>query len=182
MTDDRLRTMLQTQEGELDFQTYYVRRGHRDRVTGLRFDGAGSAAPAPGVLEALRGARVRDRRAVEPADLDRPDPGRARCPGGDCRSRRADGARSARSWREQRCAGRRPTCSRSLGNEASPVGVARLYAGLADSLVFDSRDAELADAVREAGLRPHVTDTIMRDPEARRRLAAAALDAAGAAR
>jgi LPPG:FO 2-phospho-L-lactate transferase len=71
---------------------------------------------------------------------------------------------------------------RSLGHEASPVGVARLYAGLADSLVFDSRDAELADAVREAGLRPHVTDTIMRDPEARRRLAAAALDAAGAAR
>ena len=58
VTDDRLRTMLQTQEGELDFQTYYVRRGHRDRVTGLRFDGAGSAAPAPGVLEALRGARV----------------------------------------------------------------------------------------------------------------------------
>jgi LPPG:FO 2-phospho-L-lactate transferase len=70
----------------------------------------------------------------------------------------------------------------SLGHEASPVGVARLYQGLADSLVLDRRDAGLVPAVQDVGLHPTVTDTIMRDPEARRRLAAAALDAAGAAR
>jgi LPPG:FO 2-phospho-L-lactate transferase len=181
VTDDRLRTMLQTPEGELDFQTYYVRRGHRDRVTGLRFDGARSAAPAPGVLEALREARVV---IVSPSNpLISIGPILA-VPGVREAIAGRGGPTVAVSPIVEGAALRGPAADmlRSLGHEASPVGVARLYAGLADSLVFDSRDAELAEAVREAGLRPHVTDTIMRNPEARRRLAAATLDAAGAAR
>ena len=55
-TDDRLRTKVQTDAGELDFQEWFVARGHRDRVTGLRYEGAESARPAPGVLEAIGAA------------------------------------------------------------------------------------------------------------------------------
>src|SRR5262252_6790804 len=55
-TDDRLRTMIGTPDGEIDFQTYYVRHAHADTVTGIRFDGAASARPAPGVEDALIGA------------------------------------------------------------------------------------------------------------------------------
>jgi LPPG:FO 2-phospho-L-lactate transferase len=57
-TDDRLRTRIVTDGGELDFQKWFVARGHRDRVEDVRFEGAEDATPAPGVLE-----------AIEPADL-----------------------------------------------------------------------------------------------------------------
>lgn len=55
VTDDRLRTQVQTESTGvwLDFQTYFVRRRHQDRVVSVRFEGAGSAAPAPGVLAAI---------------------------------------------------------------------------------------------------------------------------------
>jgi hypothetical protein len=46
------------------------------------------------------------------------------------------------------------------------VGIARLYAPFVGTLVVDEADAEHADAVRAAGLRCVVTDTIMRDPAA----------------
>lgn len=59
VTDGRVRTMLRTAEaGWIDFQTYFVRRRHRDRVLEVRFDGAGDARPAPGVLEAVAAADV----------------------------------------------------------------------------------------------------------------------------
>jgi LPPG:FO 2-phospho-L-lactate transferase len=57
-TDDPLRTKIQTGEGELDFQEWFVARGHRDPVIGLRYEGAEEATPAPGVLEAIEGAEL----------------------------------------------------------------------------------------------------------------------------
>jgi LPPG:FO 2-phospho-L-lactate transferase len=57
-TDDPLRTKIQTEGGELDFQEWFVARSHRDRVTGVRFEGAEAARPAPGVLEAIEAAEL----------------------------------------------------------------------------------------------------------------------------
>ena len=51
-----------------------------------------------------------------------------------------------------------------LGHEPSALGVAKLYAPVAGTLVIDEVDAGLADAVRAEGLRCVVTDTIMSDP------------------
>jgi LPPG:FO 2-phospho-L-lactate transferase len=55
-SDDPVRTFLTTSAGELDFQTWFVGRRHADEVLGLRYDGAESAAPAPGVLDAIAAA------------------------------------------------------------------------------------------------------------------------------
>ena len=55
-TDDRLRTMVTVADGEIDFQTYVVRRRHRDPILGLRFSGAEQARPAPGVLDSIESA------------------------------------------------------------------------------------------------------------------------------
>lgn len=55
-TDDEVRTIVSTPDGELDFQTYFVRRRHTDPILGIRFAGAESAAPAPGVIEAIESA------------------------------------------------------------------------------------------------------------------------------
>ena len=49
-----------------------------------------------------------------------------------------------------------------LGAEVSAVGVAREYLGLCDVLVVDTQDAGLSDAISSVGIRPAVTDTIMR--------------------
>jgi LPPG:FO 2-phospho-L-lactate transferase len=56
-SDDPVRTRIHTPAGTwLDFQEYFVLRGHSDDVAGLDFAGAAEAHPAPGVLEALRAA------------------------------------------------------------------------------------------------------------------------------
>ncbi len=53
-----------------------------------------------------------------------------------------------------------------LGHESSVVGVARLYAELAGTLVVDTADADLAAAVEAEGVRCVVAPTIMSDPAA----------------
>jgi LPPG:FO 2-phospho-L-lactate transferase len=57
-TDDRLRTKIVTADRELDFQEWFVGRGHRDEVVGVRYEGAESSRPAPGVLEAIGEAEL----------------------------------------------------------------------------------------------------------------------------
>jgi LPPG:FO 2-phospho-L-lactate transferase len=66
----------------------------------------------------------------------------------------------------------------SLGHEASALGVARQYTGIADVFVLDSVDADLDAPIRALGLRTLVTDTIMADDAGRARLAAEVLAAA----
>ena len=53
MSNDRVRTRVCTPAGDLEFQTYFVKRRARDRVTAMRFEGAAEARPAPGLLEAI---------------------------------------------------------------------------------------------------------------------------------
>src|SRR6478609_526810 len=179
-TDDRLRTIIGTAEGEIDFQTYYVRRGHSDVVTSIRFDGAETATPAPGVIEALRDARAI---VIAPSNpLISIEPILA-----------VAAVREQLAARTATCVAVSPIVAgralrgpaaamlESLGHEASPAGVAAIYQGLADVLVVDAQDAELAARVEQLGMRAVVVDTIMRDAAARERLARAALDAAGIA-
>jgi LPPG:FO 2-phospho-L-lactate transferase len=51
-----------------------------------------------------------------------------------------------------------------LGHEASVVGVARIYAEVAGTLVIDTADADLAGAVEAEGVRCVVAPTIMSGP------------------
>src|SRR4051794_32930626 len=58
MTDDRVRTQLRTADGWLDFQDYFVRRGHTDEVLELRYDGAAAAMVTSEVVDAIGAADV----------------------------------------------------------------------------------------------------------------------------
>jgi hypothetical protein len=62
-----------------------------------------------------------------------------------------------------------------LAGGTSPAHVASQYKGLIDALVVDEADADDLDGLAE--VRPIVTRTLMTDPEARKRLAEAALGA-----
>lgn len=55
MSDDPVRTVVETADGDLAFQEYFVRDGSRPRVSGFRFEGAAAARPDPALLEAFAG-------------------------------------------------------------------------------------------------------------------------------
>lgn len=58
MTDDRVRTVVETEAGLLDFQQYFVRESCEPVVRSLQFQGAGQAKAAEGALEALENSDV----------------------------------------------------------------------------------------------------------------------------
>jgi len=173
-TDDRLRTWLDTPAGELPFQEWFVARGHRDEVDGVRFEGAEAAGPAPGVLEALEAA---DLIAIAPSNpfvsigpilavagirellAERTAPVVAVSPLIGGQAVRGPAARML---------------SRLRGG-TGPQHVADCYGGLLDAIVIDE-----ADAADDAGVRTIVTRTLMEDAEGRRRVAEAVLEGAGA--
>lgn len=56
-SDDPIRTHVQISDGTwIDFQTYFVRRRHRDRVAAIEYRGIESATPAAGVTAAITDA------------------------------------------------------------------------------------------------------------------------------
>ncbi len=58
MSNSRVETRIGTPIGELSFEEYFVQRWYQDPVESVRFAGASDAEPAPGVIEAIRGAQV----------------------------------------------------------------------------------------------------------------------------
>lgn len=180
VTDDRLRTLVDTPAGRVAFQEYFVRRQHADAVLGLTFDGADAARPAPGVLDAVRDTDVL---VVAPSNPFLSVEPLLAVPG----VRDALRATSARRVAVSPIVGGRalkgPAAQvlETLGHEVSALGVARLYTGLVDVMCVDEADAALADPIRDLGLDVVVTDTIMGGPAGRERLARELLAAVGPA-
>jgi len=177
MTEQRVETRLDVvssgEDLDLHFQEYWVRRGGRDDVKAIRFEGVGTASPAPGVLA-----------AIEAADAI------VICPSNPVVSigpiLAIDGVRAAVSLRPvvgvSPIVGGRPLAGMAdrlmpvVGLEVSAAGAARAYEGLVDAWVIDGADARLAERVRgETGARVAVTDTVMRDDEVAEQVARAAL-------
>src|SRR5262245_6400854 len=171
-TDDRLRTWIDTPAGEFAFQEWFVARGHRDEVDGVRFEG--DAGPAPGVVDALESADlllvapsnpyvsigpILAVPAIRAALVARRVPAVAISP--------LIGGRAVRGPADRMLA--------RLAGGTSPGHVAAQYTGLIDALVVDEEDAHDLDGVGE--VRPIVTRTLMTDDDARKRLAEAALGA-----
>lgn len=170
MTDDRVATLIDTPDGRLDFQEYFVARHHADAVHGIILDGIESATPTPAALRAiaeaeaivfcpsnpfvsigpilaLAGLRAALDDAAAPVVVVSP------IVGGEALK------------------GPAATMMQGLGHEVSALGVARIYAGLADGVVIDSVDRELSDAIEALGMRVLITDTIMRNTNDREQLA-----------
>ncbi|HKP18137.1 MAG TPA: 2-phospho-L-lactate transferase [Gaiellaceae bacterium] len=176
-TDDRLRTIVETPNGAFPLQEWFVRRRHEDPVDGLRFEGADTAEPAPGVIEAIEEASLV---VIAPSN-----------PYISIWPILAVGAIHATVQRK-----RTPVVAVSpvIGGKAvkgpvdamlerlaggtSPVHVARCYPGLLDALVIDEADAAGAAALEAARVRPHVTRTLMTDARTSQLLVEAVLEAA----
>jgi LPPG:FO 2-phospho-L-lactate transferase len=143
-TDDRLRTKIGTADGELDFQEWFVAREHSDTVTGVRYEGAEAAAPAPGVLEAVDAAELIVIAPSNPFVSILPI---LAVPG--IREAVAAKRMAAISPLVGGKAFRGPLAEMlvSLGHEASPAGTAEVYGDLVDVLVVAPGDSGPAGAV-----------------------------------
>lgn len=175
-SDEPQRTMVRVDEGWIAFQEYFVRRGQRDAVREVRFDGPGS--PGPGVLEAIGTSDVV---IVAPSNpLVSIGPILAIHGLRDAlRATRAPVVAISPIVGGHAIKGPAAAMLETLGHEVSAAGVAALYADFVDVMIIDEADAALAARVRDTGPRAVVTATIMRDPGSRARLAQSALDAAG---
>ncbi len=185
VTDDPLRTRVTLAEAsplgpagtEVGFQDYFVRLHHDVAVNSVRFEGAGAARPSSGVMESLEQA---DTIVV--------------CPSNPVVSigpvLAVPGVREILATRRTRVVAVSPIIAGAalkgpadrlmaeLGTEASVVGLARLYAPWAGTLVVDTADAERAADVEAEGVRCIVTPTVMSSPERAADLARVVVDAA----
>ncbi|MHB8439479.1 MAG: 2-phospho-L-lactate transferase [Acidimicrobiales bacterium] len=179
MSDDPVRTVitLAADGREVAFQEYFVRLGHQVAVQAVRFDGASTAHPAPGVLETLTDAETIVVCPSNPIVSIGPIlavPGIADV----LRRRRADVVAVSPIVAGAALKGPADRMMAELGEESSVVGVARRYRDTVGTLVVDLADAAHARAVEELGLRCVVTRTVMRDIEDAVALSEAVLDAA----
>jgi LPPG:FO 2-phospho-L-lactate transferase len=177
MTDDRVRTRLRAEDGWLDFQDYFVRRGSAPIIREISYAGASEAAANPDFLAALgdesldmvvicpsnpflsidpilslRGIRETLRKSVAPIVAVSPIIGGKAVKG--------------------------PTAKlmAELGLPISAAAVARHYSDILDVYVADDADA---DEVADLGIPVTLTRTLMLSREDRDALARTVLAAAG---
>ncbi|MBV8599344.1 MAG: 2-phospho-L-lactate transferase [Actinobacteria bacterium] len=175
-TDDPLRTFVETPAGTFGFQTWFVGRGHRDEVDALHYAGAPEADAAPGVVAAIDDADLIVFAPSNPYVSIGPILAVAEIRAAVARRRvpcvavsPLVGGRAVKGPADRMLA--------RLAGGTTPAHVASCYEGLVDALVFDEADAP---AELPRSVRPVVTRTLMHDDDARRRLAHAVVDAAGA--
>ncbi len=168
MSDQLVRTIVETDEGDLAFQEYFVHRRCEPRVKGFRFDGADRAEPAPGAREAIESA---DAVIICPSNpwvsidpilrilpkIEKPVFAVSPIIGGETVKGPA-----AKMYRE-------------LGIEPSALAVARHYRGLASGFVWDKIDQQLEGDVMGLSMKTLVTNTLMNSHEYRKQLAQAVL-------
>lgn len=178
MSDDRVATVVELLDGRtVTFQEYFVQLRHGVPVTGVRFVGAAEARLQPAAELAIRDAEVV---VVAPSNpIVSIGPIRA-IAGVDelLAARRSSVVAVSPIVGGAALKGPADRMLVELGHEASVVGVARLYAPIAGTLVIDPADAALASAVEAAGMRCVVQPSVMSTPEVGAALARAVLDAA----
>jgi len=174
-TDAPVKTKLETEQGWMDFQPWFVGERCEPRVSALKYEGAENAQPSPEALAAIREADViliapsNPLLSIEPmlameglAEAVRTSPapviGVSPLIGG-----KAVKGPLARLLSD-------------LGLPGGAHGAARRYHGLLDGFLVDSGDAADIEAIRADGVAVLATDILMPNPEAAERVARAMLD------
>jgi LPPG:FO 2-phospho-L-lactate transferase len=170
MSDAPVRTILDTGMGRLDFQEYFVRERALPRVQRIHFEGANNAAPAPGVLEAIRSARIVLICPSNPLISIGPI---LAVPGiretlTDCRAKVAAvtpivAGKSLKGPSSKMFA--------ELGLDVSALGVARIYQDVASAFILDETDIALKPPIEALGMRVITAPTIMQTDDQKQRLA-----------
>ena len=178
MSDDPVATILETDEGEIEFQHYFVRRKCEPVVHVVRFTGASASSPAPGVVESIADPNCRAILIAPSNPFLSIDPILA-VPAIRQALRETRVPIVAISPLVGGTAVKGPTAKmmHELGMEVSAMEVARHYAGVIDAMLIDARYPPAALDVKHAR-----ADTLMHTVNDRIRVARAALDLADSLR
>jgi LPPG:FO 2-phospho-L-lactate transferase len=175
MCDEPVMTLVDTPDGRLQFQDYFVRRRHRDPVHGVTIDGIEHATVTPAVAQAITAADTIIFCPSNPIVSIGPIlavPGmrdllaRSRAP--KVAVSPIVGGKALKGPADQMLHG--------LGYDVSAYGVASIYRDVIDVFVIDHADAAQQKKIEQLGMRVLVTDTIMHDEDDRSRLAKEMLD------
>ncbi len=168
MSDDRVETRVVLDEGtdgrEVGFQEYFVGARHDVPIRGVHFAGIETARPAPGVLEAIAGASKVVICPSNPVVSIGPVlavPGIADA----VTARRAEVVAVSPIIAGRALKGPADRMLAELGHDSSVVGVARMWAPYAATLVIDTADAGMAAQVEAEGMRAVVGPTVMSGPD-----------------
>ena len=182
MSDDPVTTRISVvadgEELELHFQDYWVRRGGRDEVKAVRYEGAERSRPAPGVLEALADADAVVLCPSNPVASLGPIlavPGIREVVG----ARRTDVVGVSGIVAGAPLAGMADRLMPAAGAEVTAAGAAECYRGLLGAWVVDDVDRALIPRIEATGLRVGATDSIMTDDAKAEALARFALGLLG---
>lgn len=175
MSNDRIETKILTDVGAMHFQEYLVKRRAKDDVTGVLFEGAEKAQPAPGVTNAILNA---DAIIICPSNpivsigaiLSLKDVRRGLI--------ETDGKVTAVSPIVGGAPIKGPAdkLMRGLGLEVSAYSVAHLYQDFLDSFVLDHVDMSEKERIKKLGINTAVTNTIMKSLRDKTELARIALE------
>jgi LPPG:FO 2-phospho-L-lactate transferase len=177
MSDEPVRTKVFSGKMRLDFQEYFVKRGTKDEVTNVLFEGVEKAKPAPGILEAMRKA---ERIIICPSNpilsilpiLSVP-PIRD-----ELRKTKAHIVGVSPIIGGKAVKGPADKVMASMGFEVSAYGVAKFYADFLDHFIIDEVDAQQKTRIEELGLTVTVTKTLMKSFGDSVRLAQVVMEAA----
>lgn len=164
MSDSPVRTIVETEEGDLAFQEYFVHRRCEPRVKGFRLEGADTAEPAPGAREAIRSADAviicpsNPWVSIDPILKIVPITGKPVLAVSPIIGGQTVKGPAAKMYRE-------------LGIEPSALAVANHYHGLATDFVLDQVDKQLQGEIMGLSMQILVTNTLMTSHDKRSRLA-----------
>ena len=181
MSDDRIATMLDTANGALNFQQYFVRERHQVDVRAVRFEGSESARPAACVIESIQSAEAVILAPSNPVTSIGPI---LAVPGVREALRRTDAPVAAVSpiVGGDAVSGPAGVLMKRKGWPSTIAGVAQAYEDFLDVLVVDLEDHADADHLREGGLHVLCANTVMKSLEDKQELARFTLHAALQAR
>jgi len=162
--------MVETRDGIMSFQEYFVKNRCEPIVKSIDFDGSSNCTVTPGV-----------RRAVLNMDL------LVFCPSNPFVSiapiLSVPGFKEMIESFSGKSIGVSPIVGgeaikgpaakmlKELGHDVSPVGVARQYVGLCNTFIIDEKDVDLKQEIESLGMNVFVTQTIMETDQDKKRLA-----------
>jgi LPPG:FO 2-phospho-L-lactate transferase len=170
MTNGKFETRIRTNKGSIHFEEYFVKNGFADEVLGVEFPNVAHAKPAAGVIEAITEAELL-----------------IVCPSNPIVSistiLSVEGVREALHKTKARKVAISPIIAgapikgptdkimRGLGLEVSAFSVAKLYSDFIDSYIIDKADVAEKKRIEGLGVEVKVTNTMMRNSNAKVRLA-----------
>ena len=178
MADERVETRVQTPQGEISFQEFFVKDHWSSEVTAIRFARVESSRPAPGVLEAIERATAIIVAPSNPITSIGP-------------ILAVPGIRSALTASSAPKIGVSPIIGASAisgpahklmkacGREASALGVAQGYEDFLDTLLIAAEDKDMMEPIAKLRLHAVATDIFMTSSSDKRRLARQVLALAG---